>query len=321
MRVLWFILIITSFLNANIEIFDKFRKGKSWQNEVDKFLFSDKYISFLLNNKDVKFGYYDNPTNIIICYKNKRVVDVYDFNNKLQLKHQFTNILLGKNSGDKWIEGDGKTPLGVYKLKYKLNDGNLDDFYGPLAYPTNYPNLYDNYLGKSGHGIWIHGFPKDNPNRKFDTKGCIALPNHELVKLSKLIDYKNSILIIDTNHLPQTNKQKISIILKEIFKWRYAWKYNDLKTYLSFYDDKNFKKNNKYNFQTFAKMKKFIFKHQKNKQIKFKNLKIIPYPSKDKNIYKVSFYEIFKTKHKHFEGDKILYLKLINNKISIFLEN
>ena len=321
MRVLWFILIITSFLNANIEIFDKFRKGEEWQKKVDKFLFSDRYINFLLKNKDVKFGYYDNPTNIIICYKNKRVVDVYDFNNKLKLKHQFKNILLGKNSGDKWIEGDGKTPLGVYTLKYKLDDGNLDDFYGPLAYPTNYPNLYDNYLGKSGHGIWIHGFPKDNPNRKFDTKGCIALPNHELLNLSKLIDYKNSILIIDTNNLPTTNKQKISIILKEIFKWRYAWKYNNLHTYLSFYDKKNFKKENRYGFKYFAYMKEKIFKYQKQKILKFKNLKIIPYPSKDKNIYKVSFYEIFKSGNHSFEGEKILYLKLLNNKISIFLEN
>jgi len=321
MRSILFLSIMITLLFSNINIFTKYRSGENWQKDVDKYLYSDEYINSLLKNKDVTFGYYDNPTNIIVCYKNKRVVDVYDFNNKLKLKHKFNNILTGKNNGDKWSEGDGKTPLGVYILKYKLNDEKLNDFYGPLAYPTNYPNLYDKFLGKKGHGIWIHGFPKDNPNRKFDTKGCIALPNSELIKLSKIIDCQNSILIINTDNLPKTNKRKIATILKEIFKWRYAWKYNDLNTYLSFYDKKIFKKANKYDFQKFAEMKKNIFTHQKNKILKFKNIQIIPYPNKNKNIYQVQFLEIFKANKSQFIGKKILYLKLKNNKISIFLEN
>ena len=321
MRSILFLSIMITLLFSNINIFTKYRSGENWQKDVDKYLYSDKYINSLLKNKDVTFGYYDNPTNIIVCYKNKRVVNVYDFNNKLKLKHTFKHILTGKNNGDKWFEGDGKTPLGVYILKYKLNDEKLNDFYGPLAYPTNYPNLYDSYLGKSGHGIWIHGFPKDNPNRKFDTKGCIALPNSELIKLSKIIDYQNSILIINTDNLPKTNKRKIATILKEIFKWRYAWKYNDLNTYLSFYDKKIFKKANKYNFKQFAETKKNIFTHQKNKILKFKNIQIIPYPNKNKNIYQVQFLEIFKANKSQFIGKKILYLKLKNNKISIFLES
>jgi len=322
MKFILSIFIILNILHAEMEIFDNFRKGNNWKKQVDQFLYSDKYINYLLKDKNVKFGYFDNPTNIIVCYKNKRIVDVYNFNNQLKLKHKFDNILIGKNQGDKWSEGDGKTPIGVYTLKYKLKDEQLSDFYGPLAYPTNYPNLYDSYLGKSGHGIWIHGFPKDNPHRKFDTKGCIALPNKELIKFSNLIsDNKNSILIIDTQNLPTTDKQTISIILRDLFKWRFAWKYNDLDTYLSFYDKENFKKSNKYSFKTFKRMKKTIFNRQKDKIIKFKNIQIIPYPSKDKNIYKVSFFEIFKAKGYSFQGNKTLYLKLINNKISIFIES
>jgi murein L,D-transpeptidase YafK len=321
MRLLLFVLFAINILNANINIFDKFRTGNPWQKDVDKYLYSDEYINYLLKNKNVKFGYYDNPTNIIVCYKEKKVLDVYSFNDNLKLRHRFTNILTGKNFGNKWKEGDGKTPIGVYTLKYKLDDNNLNDFYGPLAYPTNYPNLYDSYLGKSGHGIWIHGFPKDNPNRDFNTKGCIALPNKELIKLSKMIDYKNAILIIDTDNLPTTDKKTVNILLKEIFKWRYAWKYNNLDTYLSFYDKKDFKKENKYGFQTFSRLKKTIFKRQKHKILKFRDLKIIPYPSKDNNIYKISFYEIFKANGHSFEGNKVLYVKLINNKMKIFLEN
>ena len=221
MKIVLLFLIVSFGFGSSLDYFDKYRRGDNWQKDVDRFLYSDTYIDYLLKDKDVKFGYFDNPTNIIICYKNRKKLDVYGYNNNFYLKTKFENILVGRD-GDKWKEGDGKTPIGVYTLKYKIDDNKLDDFYGPLAYPTNYPNLYDSYLGKGGHGIWIHGFPKNNPNRKFNTKGCIALPNNELVKLSKTIDYQNSILIISTKNLPQTDKKKIKIILKEIFKWIYC---------------------------------------------------------------------------------------------------
>ena len=321
MKIILSVIVLFSILSANMELFDKYRKGNEWQKEMDKTLFSNEYINYLLKDKDVRFGYYDNPVNIIVCYKKKRQLSVYKYDDKPILEKQFNRILTGKNPGNKWLEGDDKTPIGVYELKYKIDDDKLNDFYGPLAYPTNYPNLYDSYLGKTGHGIWIHGFPKDNPNRDFNTKGCIALPNNELINFSNLINYKKSILIIDTNNLPTTNKQNISTILKDLFKWRYAWKYNDLDTYLSFYDKQNFKKDNKINFQNFTKMKKQIFSRQKNKVIKFKNLEIIPYPSKDKNLYEVLFDEYFKANGSLYQGKKILYLRLIDNKISIFLEN
>ena len=321
MRVLLYSFIFISFLSANMNIFNDFRQNPNWEQNADKLLYSDEYINYLLKNKDVRFGYYDKPTNIIVCFKNKKDLLIYKYNQKLQLSSKFTNILTGKNPGNKWIEGDGKTPIGVYILKYKLDDEKLNDFYGPLAYPTNYPNLYDKYLGKSGHGIWIHGFPKNNPNRDFDTKGCIAIPNNELIQLSKKIDYKNTILIIDTKNLPTTNKKEIATILKEIFKWRYDWKYNKLDEYLSFYDKDNFKKSNKYNFETFAKMKKFIFSHQKHKILKFKNIQITPYPSQNHKIFRISFDEYFKARNKTFSGKKILYLELKNNKIKIFIEN
>jgi len=321
MRVLLFVIFVTNLAWGYVDIFTKYRSGESWEQDVDKYLYSDDYANKLLENKNVTFGYYDNPTNIILCNKSKRVLKVYKYNGLLELDKTFKHILTGKNNGDKWNEGDGKTPIGVYTLKYKIDDNNLSDFYGPLAYPTSYPNLYDTYRGKSGHGIWIHGFPKDDPERNFDTKGCIALPNNELINLSKTINYQNSILIIDTDNLPTTNKEKIATIIKDIFRWRYAWKYNQLNTYLSFYDKKNFKKENKYGFKTFKERKKIIFQNQKHKRIKFKNLQIIPYPSKDKNLYKVTFYETFDSGRHHFEYEKVLYLKLINGKISIFLEN
>ena len=75
------------------------------------------------------------------------------------------------------------------------------------------------------------------------------------------------------------------------------------------------------NFEQFKEMKKSVFKSQKNKILKFSNLKITPYPSKNNNLYRVSFDEFFQSWNNTFKGKKILYLQLINNRISIFLEN
>ena len=321
MKLVLNLLLLFSFLNGEMEILDNYRQGKPLNDSLDKALYSDEYIDYLLKGKDVKFGYYDNPTNIIICFKNKKDLEIYKYNKLYKLEKKFKNILTGRNLGDKWKEGDGKTPIGVYTLKYKIDDDKLNDFYGPLAYPTNYPNLYDKFRGKKGHGIWIHGFPKDNPNRDFNTKGCIAVPNKELIKLSKIIDFKNTILIINQNNLPTTDKKKIKIILKNIFKWRYAWKYNKLDEYLSFYNKEIFKKNNKLNFEQFKEMKQRVFNSQKNKILKFSNLQITPYPSKDNNLYRVSFDEFFQSWNNTFKGEKSFIFIKINNKISIFLEN
>ena len=143
----------------------------------------------------------------------------------------------------------------------------------------------------------------------------------KLLELSKSIDYRNSILIISTNRLPTTTKSEIKTILKNIFKWRYAWKYNKLKEYLSFYDKKHFKKENRFGYKYFSFIKKKIFAKQRSKKLKFNNLQVIPYPSVNKDIYKVSFDEYFQSGNKKFIGQKTLYLKLKGDKISIFLEN
>ena len=84
--------------------------------------------------------------------------------------------------------------------------------------------------------------------------------------LSKDIDYKNSILLIAPNNIKQITKNDMSNILAQLYSWRYAWKYNDIQSYLSFYN-KDFKKLNKTNLSQFARYKKRIFR-LKNDTIK-----------------------------------------------------
>jgi len=179
---------------------------------------SFKTPSFWLNRLkkiDVKFGYFEDKKNILFCNKLQRTLSIYYVDNG-KFKHIKTfNVIVGK-LGDKEKEGDLVTPIGVYKLNAILN--NVDSFYGPFAFETSYPNLYDELLGKDGHGIWIHGKLLDGEKRPDLSKGCIVLDNPDLVYLKKLINYKNTYLLINDSSPLKATKEEIADILAFIYK-------------------------------------------------------------------------------------------------------
>ena len=59
-------------------------------------------------------------------------------------------ISLGKNGVEKSREGDQKTPIGVYRIV--ASKEKLPDFYGPTAFPLDYPNEWDRMSGEPGCG-------------------------------------------------------------------------------------------------------------------------------------------------------------------------
>lgn len=82
-----------------------------------------------------------------------------------------------------------KNSVGFYELGRKFNPG--DPYYGPFAFATTYPNLLDKVQGKTGGGIWIHGYPLDGTRLdEFKTRGCIALFNENLEEFAKVIQDK-----------------------------------------------------------------------------------------------------------------------------------
>ena len=117
-------------------------------------------------------------------------------------------------------EGDLKTPLGVYTIRKRFTP--QDPFYGPLAFSLSYPNTYDKVRGKDGHGIWIHGSPLDGSDRDPMSKGCIVLDNDTIQLLDKKIEHKNSIILVHENGMEQVQKNEISTILSNLFKWKNA---------------------------------------------------------------------------------------------------
>lgn len=84
----------------------------------------------------------------------------------------------GQRDGDKQVEGDLKTPEGVYFVTGKITSGLDFLLYGNTAFPLNYPNPVDRIRSKTGYGIWIHG--RGEPITPRQTKGCVSLNNADV---------------------------------------------------------------------------------------------------------------------------------------------
>ena len=55
-------------------------------------------------------------------------------------------VSIGKAGSGKKLEGDNKTPIGIYSVYDFIGDEKLIDFYGVGAFPLSYPNEWDRHL-------------------------------------------------------------------------------------------------------------------------------------------------------------------------------
>jgi len=286
---------------------------------IDSSLKSEKFWEKIIKNDNVKYGYFRNKRYILFCNKKKKTLQVFKYNHgKLKTLAVFKNIIVGK-LGDKRKEGDLKTPIGVYYLIKKFTPSNT--FYGPLAFVTSYPNLFDKVQNKDGYGIWIHGKPLDG-ERGDTSKGCIVLNNNDILTLDNLINYKKTTLEITQSPLI-AKKKDIAKILALVYRWKEAWRKCDIDKYLSFYDKKNFRRSNGMDFKQFSNYKKLVFANKKGQNIKiyFKNIKVVPYQNiKNLPIYQVSFHEDYISPTYQFHGYKEIYLQKEKNGFKIIIE-
>ncbi|EKL1891819.1 murein L,D-transpeptidase [Campylobacter jejuni] len=263
-----------------------------------------------IGDKNISLGYYDDNVAIVLTNKTDKILRVYSYEDgKIRKDFEQKDIITGL-MGDKKIEGDLKTPVGFYELGRKFNPG--DPYYGPFAFATTYPNLLDKVQGKTGGGIWIHGYPLDGSRLdEFKTRGCIALFNNNLEKFAQVVQDKKVFVMTEEKEKIRAKKDQIASLLADLFTWKLAWTNSDTNAYLSFYDEQEFKRFDKMKFEQFASMKKSIFSRKEDKKIKFSDINISPYPNlENETMYRISFYEDYYTKNYQFRGDKILYVKI-----------
>lgn len=276
------------------------------------------YWAGSLFNKDLRFGYFERALSLLTVNKDKGALELYtpDTRQQFSLKKRYS-AFTGKNRGDKYIEGDLKTPIGIYTLTEKKK--TVDPFYGPMAFVTSYPNLYDRIRGKSGDGIWVHGVPLSGSRDPF-TKGCIAINNNDLLQLDKSINPSNTLLIIDSASKQWVKPTVYSTILSSLYQWKSAWTYNDLETYLSFYDT-SFRRSDGMNYNQFKSYKERIFAKYEEKSIAFSDINIIPYPGEKQNLFWITYNQLYSSESHQYKGEKSLLVRLNNDQsISILTE-
>lgn len=106
-------------------------------------------------------------------------------------------ISVGKSGTEKSVEGDSRTPLGIYFVTSNLDPKSLKDFYGAGALPINYPNALDLKRGKTGSGIWLHGTPPAQFSRApLASDGCVVLANPDLERIVRTVEVRTTPVVI-----------------------------------------------------------------------------------------------------------------------------
>ena len=196
-----------------------------------------------------------------------------DFSQSRTLR-QF-KIAIGKNEGDKEKSGDNKTPEGIYFAQSAITAGVIPKSkYGPGAIPLNFPNPFDHYEGKSGHGIWLHGAGE---NRRIEeakiTEGCVAFHNEEVFHLMNWLQPFQGLVVITADATVTNRPLDIAEVRKRTLGWINAWTDRNLPEYTVFYADEfSFEGKNK---KAYSDYKDAVFKLYKNIQLKVGHLRVL----------------------------------------------
>ena len=148
-------------------------------------------------------------------------------------------ISVGKSGIEKSVEGDLRTPLGVYFITSNLDRKSLKDFYGAGALPINYPNPYDVRRGRSGSGIWLHGTPPNQFSRPPKaTDGCVVLANPDLTRIIQAVEVRTTPVVIAPQLqwvAPATMQVERETFEQSLQAWRAAKSGGDLNAVLAHY--------------------------------------------------------------------------------------
>ena len=148
-------------------------------------------------------------------------------------------ISVGKAGTLKNVEGDQRTPLGVYYITSNLDPKSLKDFYGSGALPISYPNVLDTKRGKTGSGIWLHGTPPNQFSRPPQaTDGCVVLANPDLNHIIRTVEVRTTPVVIASQlqWVPQHSIHDEGKPFEEVLHaWRNAKTSGDMPQILSFY--------------------------------------------------------------------------------------
>jgi len=192
-------------------------------------------------------------------------------------------ITHGKLGAEKLVEGDKKTPVGVYHVTANLPREKLADLYGSGAYPINYPNEWDKRQGRNGSGIWLHGTPSNTFARPPNASdGCVVLTNQDLDVVAKNLQVGLTPVIISNSvewlSLDDWAKEREELN-RTIDSWRADWESRDTDRYAKHYSRRF--KSGEQSYEQFIAQKKQVNAGKEWIKIKVSNLSVFRNPGKE----------------------------------------
>ncbi|KAB8040636.1 L,D-transpeptidase family protein [Silvanigrella paludirubra] len=267
------------------------------------------------------------PTHAIVVEKNLHKLSVFKIlaNGSYVIVKSYLAIT-GKEQGDKKFRGDNRTPEGIYFIVGQKEGshlvqkwGNQAKKYGPRAFVLDYPNIFDKRQRKTGSGIWIHGVDSDDRmQRPFDTEGCVALKNEDVLDITQYVsEYQTPVVIVDEMQVVSHDSllKERSKVNDMIQSWRKSWEDSEFEKYLSYYSE-NFQSLGK-NKEGWYELKQKLSKLRKGEiKVEISQPKILSF----RNQLLVEFLQKYSSPDKEDFGRKYLYLRKEGNEYKIIAE-
>ncbi|MES1924124.1 L,D-transpeptidase family protein [Salinisphaera sp. T31B1] len=219
---------------------------------------------------------------------------------------------IGQGGAGKQVEGDMRTPIGVYHVTRYLNDNMLPELYGVGALPVNYPNALDRAEGRTGHGIWLHGVPRTTYSRTpRASEGCVVIANDDFETLRDhvIVGRTPVVLTAGLNWVPVARiEQQRTSLLAAIEGWRHSWQSIDTPTYLAYYAPEFVSAAGR-DKPTFAAYKKKLNAEKTDIAVDISQISLFRYPGKP-NMVKAMFTQNYRSNNYHETDQKAQYWQL-----------
>lgn len=217
-------------------------------------------------------------------------------------------VSIGKAGSGKQLEGDNKTPVGIYSVYEFIGDEKLIDFYGVGAFPLSYPNAWDRLLRRTGSGIWLHGLPKSVVNRpRLDSEGCVVIDNKTLEWMKRHIEPEHTRVVLGRKMrwASVAKNQLLRTSLNQRFKdWLRVWSALDTDAYLNFYhpDFTNGKKD----FAQWARYKRAINRSKQWAKVSAQDVNFFMYPG-ESELLAMEYRQSYSSNNFRHTGYKVLF--------------
>jgi len=192
---------------------------------------------------------------------------------------------IGVAGFNKRLEGDQKTPVGVYTITGFIPGRQLHEKYGPGALTLNYPNEIDRLHKRTGSGIWIHGTEPGFVNRSpRASDGCLTLANDDFLILSNIVQNSSAVPVLIDNDpewidINEQNRRRTTI-------WEVIEKWHERESTLGFPSLTNFySENYQYLSSTNTNLaNKTVKTNSSHNILEIRNTQVLEYPGED-NVY------------------------------------